>query len=318
MSEPIPQALAGERLDRAVSLLAQTSRSAAAALVAAGAVRVNGTVRTARAARLAPGDELGVAAAALASQRTAGEPRPEPAVELAVVHEDPHLVVVDKPAGLVVHPGAGRTEGTLCGGLLARYPEMAAVGERTRPGIVHRLDVGTSGLLVAARSAAAFESLLAQLADRTVRRGYEALCWGSLEDDRGLIDAPVGRSRRRPVQMAVSERGRPARTFYEVRRRYRSPAAVSHLACRLETGRTHQIRVHLAAIGHPLLGDEAYGAHVPGRSPGRRSGEGLPLRLSRPALHAALLGFSHPVGGREMLFESTLPADLTAVLAALS
>lgn len=315
MTGRIPEALAGERLDRAVSLLTQTSRAAAATLVAAGAVRVNGTVRTDRAARLAPGDELIVAAEALASQRRAGEPRPEPEVELAVVHEDRHLVVVDKPAGLVVHPGAGRIEGTLCGGLLARYPEMAAVGERTRPGIVHRLDAGTSGLLVAARTARAFDSLVAQLADRTVRRGYEALCRGVLDDDRGLIDAPVGRSGRRPVQMAVTERGRPARTFYEVRRRYRSPAPVSHLACRLETGRTHQIRVHLAAIGHPLLGDDVYGSGSP---PEGRGAPGAPPRLDRPALHAALLGFSHPEGSRPVLFESPLPADLRAVLAALS
>ena len=278
-------------------------------------MRVNGAVRTDRAARLSPGDELSVAAEALATQRRAGEPRPEPEVELAVIHEDRHLVVVDKPAGLVVHPGASRVEGTLCGGLLARYPEMAAVGERTRPGIVHRLDAGTSGLLVAARTAQAFDSLVAQLTDRTVRRGYEAFCWGVLDDDRGLIDAPVGRSGRRPVQMAVTERGRPARTFYEVRRRYRSPAPVSHLACRLETGRTHQIRVHLAAIGHPLLGDDVYGS---GRLPESRGAPAAPLRLDRPALHAALLGFSHPEGARAMLFESALPADLGAVLAALS
>ncbi|MDE0654085.1 MAG: RluA family pseudouridine synthase [bacterium] len=315
MTEPIGEALAGERLDRAVSLLTQTSRATAAELVAAGAVRVNGAVRTDRAARLAPGDELVVAAEALAERHRAGEPRPEPDVELEVIHEDPHFVVVDKPAGLVVHPGAGRIEGTLCGGLLARYPEMVAVGERTRPGIVHRLDAGTSGLLVAARTAQAFESLVAQLAERTVRRGYEAICWGVLDDDRGLIDAPVGRSGRRPVQMAVTERGRPARTFYEVRRRYHSPAPASHLVCRLETGRTHQIRVHLAAIGHPLLGDEVYGS---GRPPPGLGASAAPLQLGRPALHAAQLGFSHPISARAMLFDSALPADLGAVLAGLS
>ena len=315
MTEPVPPALDGERLDRAVSLLWQTSRAGAAALVAAGAVRVNGAVRTDRAARLAPGDELVVAADALAEQRRAGEPRPEPGVELAVVHEDLHLVVVDKPAGLVVHPGAGRTEGTLCGGLLARYPEMAAVGERARPGIVHRLDAGTSGLLVAARTAPAYDSLVAQLADRTVRRCYEAICRGVFGEDRGVIDAPVGRSRRRPVQMAVTERGRPARTSYEVRRRYRSPLPLTHLTCRLETGRTHQIRVHLSAIGHPLLGDEVYGSRQPADTGGAPE---APLRLDRPALHAALLGFSHPDGTGAMVFESALPADLSAVLARLS
>lgn len=318
MTEPLPPALAGERLDRAVALLTQTSRSGAAALVAAGAVQVNGRVRTDRAARLSEGDELVVAPAALADQRSRGKPRAEPGVELAVVHEDPQFVVVDKPAGLVVHPGAGRTAGTLCGALLARYPEMAGVGEATRPGIVHRLDAGTSGLLVAARSTLAYESLVAQLAERTVRRRYEAICWGTVGDDRGLIDAPVGRSSRRPAQMAVTERGRPARTGYEVRRRYGSPAPVTHLGCRLETGRTHQIRVHLAAIGHPLLGDNVYGT-ADGTAPAALSQPArAALRLDRPALHAALLGFDHPSGGREMLFESPLPADLGALLAALS
>ena len=309
MNEPLPPALAGERLDRAVALLWQTSRATSAALVAAGAVQVNGAVCIDRAARLSAGDELVVAAEALAEQRRRAVPQPEPDVEVAVVHEDPHLVVVDKRAGLVVHPGSGRMAGTLCGGLLARYPEMAVVGEPTRPGIVHRLDAGTSGLLVAARTAGAYDALVAQLANRTVRRCYEAICWGAVRDDRGLIDAPVGRSGRRAVQMAVTERGRPARTSYEVRRRYGSPAEVSHLACRLETGRTHQIRVHLSAIGHPLLGDEVYGS--------ARSA-GAALRLDRPALHAALLGFSHPEDARAMLFESAIPADLRAVLAALS
>ena len=315
MTEAIPPALAGERLDRAVALLTQTSRAGAAALVAAGAVQVNGAVRTDRAARLAPGDELIVAPDALAVQRRPAGPRPDPDVEPSVVHEDADLVVVDKPAGLVVHPGAGRTVGTLCGGLLARYPEMAGVGDPTRPGIVHRLDAGTSGLLVAARTARAYDSLVAQLAGRTVRRCYDAICWGSIGDDRGVIDAPVGRSGRRPVQMAVTERGRPARTAYEVRRRYNTPAPVSHLVCRLETGRTHQIRVHLSAIGHPLLGDEVYGA---GRSAGAGGAAAAALRLDRPALHAALLGFEHPDGARAMLFESALPPDLGAVLAVLS
>ncbi|MCY4630797.1 MAG: RluA family pseudouridine synthase [bacterium] len=309
MTEPLPPALAGERLDRAVALLWQTSRSGASALVAAGAVRVNGAVRTDRATRLAAGDELVVAAEALAAQRHRTEPQAEPEVRLAVVHEDPHLVVVDKPAGLVVHPGSGRTAGTLCGGLLARYPGMAGVGEAARPGIVHRLDAGTSGLLVAARTTEAYDSLVSQLANRTVRRCYEAVCWGAVREDRGLIDAPVGRSGRRPTQMAVTERGRPARTAYEVRRRYGSPDEVTHLTCRLETGRTHQIRVHLSAIGHPLLGDEVYGAG--------RSG-GAALRLDRPALHAALLGFDHPADARAMIFESALPADLRTLLAALS
>ena len=277
--------------------------------MAAGAVLVNGAVGRGRAVRLREGDELAVAHEALAGRRAAG-PQPESGVAVAVVHEDEHVVVVDKPAGLVVHPGAGRAAGTLCSGLLARYPEMAGVGERSRPGIVHRLDAGTSGLLVAARSPRAYESLLGQLAERSVRRCYEAVCWGAVGDDRGVIDAPVGRSGRRRTHMAVTERGRAARTFYEVRRRYLRPASVSHLCCRLETGRTHQIRVHLAAIGHPLVGDEAYG--------GGAGGAGAALRLDRPALHAAALGFRHPRDGRAVEFESPLPEDLSTLLAGLS
>lgn len=305
----MPPALAGERLDRAVSVLWHCSRGESAALVAAGAVRVNGAVGRGRAVRLREGDELAVAHEALAGRRAAG-PQPESGVAVAVVHEDEHVVVVDKPAGLVVHPGAGRATGTLCSGLLARYPEMAGVGERSRPGIVHRLDAGTSGLLVAARSPRAYESLLGQLAERSVRRCYEAVCWGAVGDDRGVIDAPVGRSGRRRTHMAVTEQGRAARTFYEVRRRYLRPASVSHLCCRLETGRTHQIRVHLAAIGHPLVGDEAYG--------GGADGAGAALRLDRPALHAAALGFRHPRDGRAVEFESALPEDLSTLLAGLS
>ena len=321
MNEPVPAALAGERLDRAVSLLWQCSRAEAAALVSAGAVRLNGAVSTERSARIAAGDELAVAADALGQRRRAAEPHPEAGTDIVVVHEDPHLVVVDKPAGLVVHPGAGRTSGTLCAGLLARYPEMAEVGERTRPGIVHRLDAGTSGLLVTARTAMAYESLVGQLAARTVERRYEALCWGALDDDRGVIDAPVGRSGRRPTQMAVTERGRPARTAYEVQRRYRSPMPVTYLWCRLETGRTHQVRVHLSAIGHPVVGDGVYGtrgATGGGQMTDPAGATDGPASFRRPALHAARLGFSHPDTGSAMLFEASLPPDMTALLAGLS
>ena len=315
MTGPIPTALVGERLDRAVALLWQCSRAESAALVEAGAVQVNGATRTGRSLRLQAGDELVVADGALERHRSVADPRPEPDVAVAVVHEDPDVVVVDKPAGLVVHPGAGRTGGTLCAGLLARYPEMASIGERSRPGIVHRLDAGTSGLLVAARTAQAYDSLVAQLAERRVQRRYEAICRGTVVNDRGIIDAPVGRSGRRPTQMAVTERGRAARTLYEVRQRYRSPAPTTHLQCSLETGRTHQIRVHLAAIGHPLLGDEVYGAGDPEAGADHPP---APVGLERPALHAAVLGFRHPRSDDAVEFESSLPQDLAGVLAGLS
>ena len=308
MTEAVGAALAGERLDRAVALLWDISRARAASLVADGAVELNGRVRTDRAARLVAGDGLWVRPEALADEANSGRPRPEPEVPLEVVHEDHQVVVVDKPPGLVVHPGAARPLGTLCGGLLARYPEMAEVGEPTRPGIVHRLDIGTSGLLVAARTAVAYDSLVAQLAARTVRRGYDAFCWGSVRAQRGVVDAPVGRSGSRPTQMAVSRTGRAARTGYEVHGRYSNPEAVTRLRCRLETGRTHQIRVHLAAIGHPLLGDEVYGPDRPD----------APGGLRRPALHAGSLGFRHPEAGTDMVFESAMPADMQAVRQALS
>ena len=314
MTPAVPEVLAGERLDRAVALLCNTSRARAAALVESGVVRVNGAVRTDRAGRLAAGDDLAVAPGHPNDATRATAPRPEPEVTVPVLYEDHHIVIVDKPAGLVVHPGAGRREGTMCGGLLARYPEMADVGDPARPGIVHRLDAGTSGLLVTARSPAAYDSLVAQLSGRTVRRCYEAICRGLVANDRGVIDAPVGRSGRRRVTMAVSERGRPARTAYEVLRRYSLPEPVTHLRCRLETGRTHQIRVHLEAIGHPLLGDEVYrGVGTPGGADHR-----VPGAPGRPALHAAELGFSHPDGRGEVLFESPLPPDLMGVLEFLS
>jgi 23S rRNA pseudouridine1911/1915/1917 synthase len=283
--------------------------------VAEGAVQLNGAVCTGRAERLTEGDELAVAADALEGHRRAGFPQADDDVHVPVVHEDADVVVVDKPAGLVVHPGAGNTGGTLCAGLLARYPEMAAVGDPARPGIVHRLDAGTSGLLVVARTAVAYESLVAQLAERTVQRCYEAVCWGEVSEDRGIIDAPVGRSGRRPTRMTVTERGRPARTSYEVRRRYRSPAPVTHVVCRLETGRTHQIRVHLAAIGHPVVGDDAYGGRARPETP-----DAAPPGLGpgRPALHAALLGFRHPGDERSVEFASPLPGDMAELVDGLS
>jgi 23S rRNA pseudouridine1911/1915/1917 synthase len=294
----VPASLAGERVDRAVALLTGWSRSDVAELVDGGAVLVDGRP-VAKSRRLAVGEEVEVA----------GSPAPETppvpeAVDFAVVHADPDVVVVSKPAGLVVHPGAGRTAGTLAGGMLARFPEVAGVGDPMRPGIVHRLDRDTSGLMVVARSALAHARLTAALAAREVERCYLALAWGRFEARRGSIDAPIGRSTRRPTRMAVREAGREARTGYEVLRQYSSPAAAL-LECRLETGRTHQIRVHLAAIGHPVVGDAAYGGDRPGIQPGR------------PFLHACFLAFAHPVSGERLEFTDPLPADLESVLAGL-
>jgi 23S rRNA pseudouridine1911/1915/1917 synthase len=222
-----------------------------------------------------------------------------------VVHVDDRLAVIDKPAGLVVHPGAGIAQGTLVNGVLARFPEVAGVGDPTRPGIVHRLDRGTSGLLVVARTPAAYVSLVAQLRARSVEREYLALVWGHLEAAAGLIDAPVGRSGADRTRMTVSARGRDARTRYRVRHSFTRPVDASLLECKLETGRTHQIRVHLAAIGHPVVGDVRYRGARPA------------LSLARPFLHAFRLVFGHPSTGASVAYEAPLASDLAAVMAEL-
>ncbi len=299
MNEQVPAALAGERVDRAVAFLTGLSRAAVADLVAAGAVRLGGRTVTTRATRVEEGSVLEVDIEAH---------RPEPALvpealEIDVVHADEHVVVVDKAAGVVVHPGAGNHRGTLVHGLLARYPDLASVGQPGRPGVVHRLDKGTSGLLVVARTPPAYESLVAQLAARTVDRRYAALVWGHPQPPQGMVDAPVGRARRDSTRMAVSSAGRPARTRYGVRRVFSGPEPAALVECRLETGRTHQIRVHLAAIGHPVVGDRRYG--------GRRRDVGA----LRPCLHAERLGFDHPGSGERVVFESPLPSDLAEVVA---
>ncbi len=299
LEETVPDALAGERLDRFLTLLLGSSRSDAAAVVAAGAVALNGVVVHKPALRVAAGDTVRVE---VPEQPHAPPVEPEAGIDVEVVYEDPDLMVVDKPAGLVVHPGAGHAHGTLVNALVARHPEIAEVGDPLRPGIVHRLDKGTSGLLVVARTAAAYEALVAMMARHEVERTYRALVWGRPEARRGVIDAPIGRSGREPTKMAVSERGRRARTAYEVVATYDQPAALALLVCRLETGRTHQIRVHLAAIGHPVVGDARYG------------GNRAALRLPRPFLHAAELSFRHPLTGEQVHCVSELPADLRQVL----
>ncbi len=238
-------------------------------------------------------------------------------MDVTVVWSDDEVIVVDKPAGLVVHPGAGNRSGTLIQGLLARFPDLAGLaerpggdGDRDRPGVVHRLDKGTSGLLMVARTEVARTSLASQLASRTVGREYVTLVRGTVAADSGLIDAPLGRDGRDPTRIQVLASGRPARTRYRVDERFDEPALSTLLCCRLETGRTHQIRVHLASIGHPVVGDERYGPKV--------LSSWQPLPSGRPFLHAATLVFDHPVTGARLSFSSPLPADLKAVLEAMS
>ena len=299
--EVVGTALDGLRLDRAVALVADVSRSLAARLVAEGAVRLDGCVITSGARRVSVGESLAVHL----EVRDDPAPSADSGVAFRTVFEDPDVIVVDKPAGLVVHPGAGHDRDTLVNGLLARYPEIARVGDPYRPGIVHRLDRGTSGLLAVARTERARRSLVEQMRSHDPERLYCALVWGQPEASSGVVDAPVGRSSRNPMRMTVTDRGRPARTHYTVERRYAEPAQVALLACQLETGRTHQIRVHLLAIGHPVVGDPTYGA-------GR--GDKV-FGLSRPFLHARSLSFSHPVTGERVQAESPLPVELAAVLA---
>jgi 23S rRNA pseudouridine1911/1915/1917 synthase len=302
--EVVPAAVEGERLDRVVALLTGLPRARAAELVADGKVRVDGRPATARAARVVAGSTLEVE---VPDEHDADDGvRPDPSVDVPVLHVDDAVIVVDKPAGLVVHPGAGHRDGTLVGGLLARFPELADVGDPARPGLVHRLDRGTSGLLLVARTPEAHADLVAQLAARTVERRYVALVLGVPEPRAGVVDAPIGRSPRDPTRMAVSATGRPARTHYRVEAAYERPVPAARLRCRLETGRTHQVRVHLSAIGHPVVGDARYGGDRP------------TLPAPRPCLHAARLGFRHPATGEPVAFESPVPADLEAVLAGLS
>ena len=301
-------ALHGMRVDRAVALVADVSRSTAAVLIRGGAVCVDGTVVTSGARRISEYERFTVT---IVDEPLDPEQRADDTVQFSVVYSDADVVVVDKPAGLVVHPGAGHTDGTLVNGLLARYPEIADVGEAARPGIVHRLDRDTSGLLVVARSTRAYESLTAQLRAHQPVRVYTALVWGQPEADVGVIEAPIGRSHHNPVRMTVTARGRQAVTHYRVSRRFAVPARAALLQCRLETGRTHQIRVHLSAVGHPVAGDRVYTAPQFG---GLDSGSGL----RRPFLHAVSLSYRHPATGETVRFKSDLPGDLASCLSSCS
>lgn len=297
VSETIPEALSGQRIDRVVAFVADVSRAEAAELLIAGAALLNDAVPSKPSDRVVTGDTVQVTV-----ERSDGQLEADPSVKIPVVHEDEHVIVVDKPAGLVVHPGAGTLDGTMAHGLLAAFPDLRGVGPDIRPGIVHRLDKGTSGLLVVARTEEALEMLKQQLIARSMLRQYITLVEGRVGSSEGVIDAPLGRSQRDPTRHGVVLSGRDARTRYEVIQRFDEPE-VTHLRCRLETGRTHQIRVHLEAIGHPVIGDDRYGGSQP------------TLGLTRPFLHAETLGFIHPGTDDWMEFASPLPDDLSAVLA---
>jgi 23S rRNA pseudouridine1911/1915/1917 synthase len=294
---------AGERLDRHLAAACQLPRNQIQQWIRAGLVRLNG--RPAKAADvLAAGDRL---------EWQPPPPRveamvPEPG-DLAVIHEDAALVVLDKPAGLAVHPGAGRAAGTLANQLLARYPEMAGVGGLGRPGIVHRLDLGTSGVMVVARTADAYQWLSRAFAGRTIGKRYLGIVYGRPAAGSGVVDAPIGRHRERRRQMTVRTGGRPARTHY---RSVAAQSGIALLELDLATGRTHQIRVHLKSLGHPLVGDPVYGE---ARYRALPRPVQAPLRdFPRPALHAWRLTLPPPPGAADgappLQFEAPVPHDL--------
>ena len=291
---------AGDRLDRWIAERLAKPRNQVRRWILDGRVRVNGR-RAKPSTRLSVGDRL---------ECRPPEPRADPGLtaeagDLAVLHEDSELVVIDKAAGVAVHPGAGRDRGTLVHFLLHRYPEIGGVGGAARPGIVHRLDLDTTGALVVARTEAAYAGLAAAFAERRVEKTYQAVVYGVPREASGRIDLPIGRHRHDRKRMQVRSDGRPAITRY---RCSSAAGAVSRLELDLETGRTHQIRVHLKAIHHPLVGDPTYGEArwktLPG--PLRR-----PLKtFPRPALHAWRLAFDHPVTGDRLEVEAPVPEDM--------
>jgi 23S rRNA pseudouridine1911/1915/1917 synthase len=305
---------AGARLDTWLTdRLSGLSRMRVKGLIESGRVLVD--ARTVKAGhRVREGERVEVVVPSAPREGLAPED-----VALVVVFEDPDVLVVDKPAGMVTHPGAGRPVGTLAAAALAHAPEMAGIGSPRRPGIVHRLDKGTSGLIVLAKTRAAYDGLTAQLAGRTVSRRYLCLVHGTMRRAEATIDAPIGRDPRSRIRMAVVREGKGKRavTRYRVLERFGSgSSAVTFLECSLETGRTHQIRVHLASLGHPLLGDETYRGRR-GRPAGDLALDELIGGLDGVALHAAALAFLHPVTGAPVKFSCPLPDRITRILSHL-
>jgi 23S rRNA pseudouridine1911/1915/1917 synthase len=305
----VDPAEAGVRLDVwLVGAAPELSRARVQALIADRHVLVDGHAARAS-ARVRGGESVSLTIPAL----VAAAPGPED-IPLRVIYEDKRLLVIDKPAGLVVHPGAGQAQGTLVNALLHLVKDLSGVGGVLRPGIVHRLDRGTSGLLVVAKDDETHRALVRQFAGRMVEKEYLALVHGRPKANTGTIDLPIGRDPVHRQRMSVrAPRGRPARSDYAV---VEALDGAALLRVRIHTGRTHQIRVHLASLGHPVAGDPAYGGT---RAPSARRPEAKAALqgLSRPALHAARLSFTHPETGLRLTFESVLPEDLTNLLATL-
>jgi 23S rRNA pseudouridine1911/1915/1917 synthase len=312
---PVAAKHAGERVDRFLAdAQPDLSRSRLQGLIRDGLVSVNG--RAVRASqRLREGDR--VSWQSPPPRVTALDPED---ISLSIVYEDEHLLVIDKPAGLVVHPGAGHPRGTLVHALLHHDPAIADVGGEGRPGIVHRLDKDTSGLMVVARTSRAYRALVEALRAREVKRVYRALVWGEPAADAGDIEGAIGRDPRNRKRMAVVRRGgKSALTHWRVLERH---GIASLVELRLESGRTHQIRVHLAHLGLPIVGDPVYGGRGKNQlsraEPQRRLADALKACLSRQALHAAELALTHPVTGRSLRWTSPVPEDLSRALELLT
>jgi len=297
----VEPASAGVRLDRWLSeRLTDLSRARLQALIRGGLVRIDGATSKA-AHRLRGGERIEIEVPPAVEETLVPE-----VVPLSIVYEDDHVLVVDKPAGMVVHPGAGRSQGTLAAAILAHAPTIAGVGGPRRPGIVHRLDKDTSGLLVVAKTQLAYDDLVAQLAARTVTRRYVAVVHGRVRAAEGIVDAAIGRHPTDRVKMAIrpAGRGKRAVTRYRVLERF---ADFTFLEARLETGRTHQIRVHLASLGHPVVGDSVYG------KPRARS----PIPIDGYALHAAALAFVHPVFRKAIECTAPIPERIERLVSHL-
>jgi 23S rRNA pseudouridine1911/1915/1917 synthase len=302
---------AGQRLDRVLQRhLPELSRTRFKQLILAGAVTCEGAVQRDPAQRVQADQQFAITVPDPIDPVPAAQPMP-----LAIHFEDEHLLVLDKPAGLVVHPAPGNPEGTLVNALLAHCgASLAGIGGVRRPGIVHRLDKDTSGLLVVAKTEPVHRALSRDFAGRRIERAYGAFVWGVPVPAAGEISGNIGRSSSNRKKMAVvaATRGKPAVTRYRVERRFGNHAAL--IECRLLTGRTHQIRVHLAHAGHPLIGDPVYGTRG-GRAVARLGPSGAAIAaFPRQALHARLLGFSHPATGEKLTFESPLPMDMEELL----
>ena len=283
--------------------VAGLSRTEVQRLIRSGAARVNGRTTVSPSVKVNAGDRVEFDAPG----PTEADAPPIPQnLDFGVVYEDEHVIVVDKPAGMAVHSGAGRADGTLVNGLLARYPELSELEPSERPGIVHRLDADTSGLMVVGRTAESASALSAAIKEREVDRRYVAMVVGKLPPGPGVIDRHMGRHPTIRTQQAVLPDGRPARTRFAYQSgHFAFGKNLSMVNLKLETGRTHQIRVHMQAIGYPILGDPIYGILIPE----------IPIR--RQFLHANQLGFRHPVTGEDLLLSSPLPPDLARALASI-